>query len=340
MNDRRLAEIETFLSHCGWRDAARAPLAGDASARRYWRLRRGPERAVLMDADPARGESVDRFLRIGRWLLERGYSAPAVFAEDAARGFLLLEDLGDDLVARLVAGDRRREGRLYRAITGFLADLHHHAPPDFLGAGDGAALAELVELTPKWYLPGIDADPNAAATRIAPLVAGLYAALNDAAPVLSTRDFHAENLIWLPRRSGAARIGLLDFQDAFATHPAYDLVSLLQDARRDVSAAVEVECVHHYCALKALSQSRFSAIYALLGAQRALRLIGVFARLSMHFGKPHYLGYAPRVWGYLERNLAHPALAELRDVVREGLPAPTTEGLQRIAEKCGTYPQP
>ncbi len=340
MPEARSAAIGSFLAGLGWGDAGIAALAGDASARRYFRLRRDGARAVLMDADPAKGENIGRFLDVGQWLLSKGYSPPKILGQDAERGFLLLEDLGDGLFARLVENDPAVEAPLYFAATAFLADLHRHAPPAFLTLADGAALAGLVDLAPKWYLAGIDAAPNTAADRIVPLIGALYDRLNDAAPVMSLRDFHAENLLWLPERAGVARVGLLDFQDAFATHPAYDLVSLLQDARRDVPGRVEAECIAAYCAAITLDESRFSAIYAVLGAQRALRIIGVFARLCLHFGKPHYLDFMPRVWGYLQCNLAHPALAELATAVQDGLPEPTPERLQRIADKCGTFPNP
>lgn len=336
MTDARLPLIDEFLTQAGWGGATRVPLAGDASARRYFRLRRAGGTAVLMDADPARGERVDRFLQVGRWLLAKGYSAPKILAEDAAQGFLLLEDLGDALVARLVADDPGLERPLYLAITDFLADLHRHPPPDFLASGDAKALSGLLGLVSEFYLPGMDAPVTEAALRITPLVGDLFCRLDDGARVLSMRDFHAENLIWLPDRVGVARAGLLDFQDAFATHPAYDLVSLLQDARRDVSVATESDCVAAYCAQKGLEQSRFLAIYALLGAQRALRILAIFARLSMVGGKPQYLTHAPRVWAALQRNLTHPALADLARAVHDGLPEPTTERLQRIRQKCPT----
>lgn len=340
MKDARSGDIETFLERNGWGEAARAALAGDASGRRYLRLRQGRDSAVLMDADPATGERVDAFLRVGRWLAAQGYSAPAILAVDEARGLLLLEDLGDALFARLVAGEPARERDLYLGAIAFLIDLHSHRPPAFLAVGDGPAMADLVALMPKWYLPGVDAAPSAEADRIAPLVGALYARFCDMPPVVSPRDFHAENLIWLPKRTGVAKVGLLDFQDAFATHPAYDLVSLLQDARREASVATEAGCLTAYIAHRGLDQSRFSAAYALLGAQRALRIIGIFARLCMHFGKPRYLAFAPRVWANLERNLAHPALTDLAAAVHQGLPPLTPERLQRIADKCGTCPTP
>lgn len=336
MAEARLRQIDTFLTGCGWGTATRSALAGDASARRYFRLHRAGGTAVLMDADPARGERVDRFLQVGHWLRAQGYSAPKVLAEEVAQGFLLLEDLGDDLVARLVAKDPGLERPLYLATTAFLADLHRHPPPDFLAAGDARALSALLGFVTEFYLPGMDAPVTDAALRIAPLVGDLFDRLDDGSRALSMRDFHAENLIWLPERAGVARAGLLDFQDAFATHPAYDLVSLLQDARRDVSLATEAACIAAYCGKKGLEQSRFLPIYALLGAQRALRILAIFARLSMVGGKPQYLAHAPRVWAALQRNLSHPALTDLARAVHEGLPEPTPERLQRIRQKCPT----
>ncbi|MBS0563613.1 MAG: phosphotransferase [Proteobacteria bacterium] len=337
MAEGRDADIAAFIAAAGWSGAAIRPLAGDASARRYFRLARGPESAVLMDADPARGEAVGPFLAVGDWLAARGYSAPRVLARDPARGLLLLEDLGDALFARIVAGEPRREADLYRAATDFLADLHRHRPPPFLKAGDGPALAELVAILPDWYLAGMDAPVTDAALALPGLIADLHAGLVGAPPVAALRDFHAENLIWLPDRQGVARIGLLDFQDAFAADPAYDLVSLLQDARREVSAGIQAACLRAYVAARGLDERRFLPAYALMGAQRALRILAVFARLCMAGAKPQYLDHAPRVWASLQRNLAHPALARLARAVADGVPAPTPERLERIKAKCGRH---
>ncbi len=329
-----------FLADAGWGDADRRALAGDASARRYERLVRGAERAVLMDAAPERGESTEAFTRMARWLLSHGYSAPEILAEEHSTGFLLIEDLGDALFARLIAREPSREPELYCAATDFLADLHRHPPAPFVPPLDVAALAELVALTPRWYLPGIGTDPNEAADALPGLIAELYAQLADDGTVTSLRDFHAENLIWLPDRAGSARVGLLDFQDAVAAHPAYDLVSLLQDARRDVARETEAAMIRRYLAATGAEEARFATVYALLGAQRALRILGVFARLALHFGKPGYLDYMPRVWGYLERSVAHPDLASLHETVRAALPEPTPARIQRIKDQCGQYPTP
>jgi aminoglycoside/choline kinase family phosphotransferase len=327
--------IEGFLASAGWAGAARAVLAGDASARRYERLALGDRRAVLMDAPPGRGEDTARFARVGHWLRAQGYSAPGIFAEDHAQGLLLLEDLGDALVARLVAADPGREAEIYAAATDFLADLHRHPPPDFAPPLGGPALADLVAILPEWYLPGIGAPRTPASDDLPARVAALHDRLADGRVALSLRDFHSENLLWLPDRPGHARLGLLDFQDAVAAHPAYDLVSLLQDARRDVSLAVEQAMIARYTGSRGLDHDRFAAIYALLGAQRALRIVGVFARLARRDGKTQYLAHLPRVWAALERNLKHPALAELACAVRAGLPAPTPERIARLRERAG-----
>lgn len=330
MTERERA-ITGFLAASGWAEALRTPLAGDASARRYERLSLGDRRAVLMDAPPGKGEDTGRFARVGRWLGARGYSAPALLAEDHGQGLLLLEDLGDGLVARLLAAAPAREEALYATIVDFLADLHRHAPPDFVQPLDGPALAALTALVPEWYLPGISAGPTSASDALPDVVAAAYDRLAVGGMVMSLRDFHSENLIWLPGRAGLARVGLLDFQDAVAAHPAYDLASLLQDARRDLAPGIEATMLARYAAARGMEPEKLGAVYALLGAQRALRITGIFARLALRDGKPDYLAHLPRVWSALERNLAHPALADLAEVVHRGLPPPTPERVALLA---------
>lgn len=330
----RASEIAGFLAEAGWGQAVRAPLAGDASARRYERLGTGGATAVLMDA-PAGGDT-PRFVELAEWLSAEGYSAPRILARRPERGLLLLEDLGDDLIAALVAADPAREAGLYRAITDFLLDLHRRPAPDFLAPLDGAGLAGLVTLTADWY----PVASETAAAEIPALIAQLYEALDQEAPVMCLRDFHAQNILWLPAREGVARLGLLDFQDAVAAHPAYDLVSVLQDARREVSVRVERAEIRHYSSQKGLEQSRFEALYALLGAQRSLRILGIFARLSLAFGKAHYVDLIPRSWRYIERNLAHPHLHPLAKAVFAAYPAPDETLLQTLKDQCGTRPLP
>ncbi|MBL3594789.1 phosphotransferase [Rhodovulum sulfidophilum] len=331
----RDAAIADFLARAGWAEARRMSLAGDASNRRYDRLARdNGETAVLMDADPATGEDVRPFLAIARHLSSLGFSAPAILAEDSARGLLLLEDLGDDLFARLAARAPQLEEPLYAAATDLLARLHRAPLPEGLASYGPAEMAELGCLPFRWYLPGQGlAAPE---DEIAAVRAGLETLLAEAAPasVLILRDYHAENLLWLPERDGVARVGLLDFQDARIGHPAYDLVSLLQDARRDVSPGVGARMRARYVAATGTDAAAFDRACAVAGAQRNLRIIGVFARLCLRDGKPGYLSMLPRVWGHLMRDLDHPALAGLRDTLQRLLPPPEPDRLDRIASRC------
>ncbi|MCZ0961298.1 phosphotransferase [Paracoccus sp. EF6] len=320
----RIAQRAAFVAGAGWADARVLPLAGDASARRFFRLAGPQGSAVLMD-DPS--GACGPFLAMTGWLRDRGFGAPAILAQDGAAGLLLVEDLGDDLLARVLERDPAMAPAIYDRVTDFLVDLHRHPVPDFVAPLDGPTLAEQVGLFAEWY-------PQAAGgtggEKIAPLVARLHAELAaDVPPVLSLRDFHAENLLW----RGDAPLGLIDYQDAVACHPAYDLVSALQDARRDVDPAIEAACITRYLAATRLDADRFRAAYALLGAQRNLRIMGIFTRLCLRDGKPRYLDFMPRVWGYVRRNLAHPALAPLAGAVA-ALPAPDEAVIERIRCRC------
>lgn len=325
-------EIAAFLHRHGWSAAQRAPLAGDASARRYDRLQRATTTAVLMIAPP--GEEMTRFQRIDAWLLAQGFSAPRILALEADAGLMLLEDFGDDQLARLLHRAPADEARYYAAITDFLCDLHRMPPPDFVPRLDAEGLGALVTITHDWY-PLRDA---AAAEALAPLVTRLCQGLAPLPPVLSLRDFHAENVIWLPGRSGSARLGLLDFQDAVATHPVYDLVSALQDARRDVSTSVIAAEKARYARLRGLDPQELDRAFALIGAQRAMRILGIFARLCLCLGKPSYVALIPRVWQQLQHNLAHDSLAPLRQMVTQALLPPEAALLERMRQQCGQHP--
>ncbi|MDO5647099.1 tRNA (adenosine(37)-N6)-threonylcarbamoyltransferase complex ATPase subunit type 1 TsaE [Paracoccus sp. (in: a-proteobacteria)] len=315
----RLADCARFISAAGWGDARVEPLAGDASARRYFRLT-GDGSAVLMD-DP--GGSVADVVAMTDWLRARGFGAPAILARDMPVGLLLMQDLGDDLVARVIERDPGVAPAIYARITDVLVDLHRHAPPARRDL-DGPELAEQVGLFAQWY-PGA-----AGRTGIADTIARLHAELAaDIPPVLALRDFHAENLIW----RGDDPLGLIDYQDAVRAHPAYDLVSLLQDARRHVDPATETACIAQYLAATGLDGDRFRAAYALMGAQRGLRIMGIFTRLCLRDGKPRYLDFMPRVWAAIRRNLDHPALSPLRAEL-DGIPAPDASLIERLRDQC------
>lgn len=332
MTDRAAALTE-FLRNSDWGDARRSPLAGDASARRYERLARPGARAVLMDADPAKGESIDSFIRIATYLADRGFSAPRIFATDTAQGFMILEDLGDDLFARHAAQHPKSEVALYEAAIDVLAALHQIAPPDV--PRYQPRMAELAALAWDWYLPattGQHGDASALRTTLDTLLTRNC----QGDEVLILRDYHAENLLWLPDRAGHARVGLLDFQDAMLGHPSYDLISLTEDARRDVPPALRDALLARYIDTTGQDADTFRTAAAITAAQRNLRILGVFARLALRDGKMAYIDLIPRTWGHLQHDLRHPALAELRDIVLTALPPPTPEILNRLRAACTT----
>jgi len=321
----RDALITGFLDRAGWGAAARGPLAGDASFRRYDRLMAGEDRAVLMDAPPPQ-EDVRPFAMIARHLDRLGLSAPQILAEDTAAGLLLLEDLGDDTYTRVLAApDGPGEEALYALAVDVLIDLHKRdrtdALPEGLPAYDEAKLLDEALLLTDWYMPAILGRETPAEIRdgyeeswrrvLAPAMA--------APPHLVLRDYHVDNLIWLPDRDGVARCGLLDFQDAVAGHAAYDLMSLIEDARRDIAPDLHGRMLARYRnAFPALMQDNgawaaFERDFAVLAAQRHAKVIGIFTRLWRRDAKPDYLVHIPRVWRLLERALAHPALAPVAE---------------------------
>ncbi|SIO20252.1 aminoglycoside phosphotransferase family protein [Vannielia litorea] len=323
-----MTSVETFLSAAGWGDAQRTALAGDASARSYQRLTRGNERAVLM-LDPE--GNVAPFLSIAAHLAAQGLSAPRILAADPAHGLVLMEDLGDDLIARISSTDPSREEALYLAATDVLVALHAAPLPAGLQPYGPAEMAVMIAPAAEFYATaaGVPLTHDQWHHLTAALEEALLAS-DMPPPVMIHRDYHAENLLWLPDRAGAARVGLLDFQDALAGHPAYDLASLLGDVRRDVAGPVREAAIRHYLAATGHDGAGFRAALAAQGAQRNLRILGIFARLCTRLGKPHYLELMPRVWSLLLADLAHPTLENLRDVVLDAIPEPTPERLDRI----------
>lgn len=324
--------IADFLAGTAWSEARRETLAGDASPRRYDRLT-DPQTgatAVLMDAPPDQGEDVRPFVRIAEHLRAIGLSAPEILAQDAENGFLLLEDLGDDLFARLLQDMPGQEKELYRAATDLLIALHESDPPD-LKTYTPQIMAEMTDLAFTQYRAAITGSQDETIReRFEARFMDILSQSVKGDPVLLLRDYHAENLLWLPQRDGVARVGLLDFQDAVLGHPAYDLVSLLQDVRRDVSVAVEQTMLAHYIKQTGWDDHRFRRAYTVLGVQRNLRILGVFTRLARERNKPYYLTLMPRVWDHLTRGLDHPALAPVAESLLRELPPPTPENLDRL----------
>jgi len=306
-------QLQAFLTAAGWGAAERRLLAADASFRRYDRLRLGERRAVLMDAPPPR-EDVRPFVAVARLLQRLELSAPRLLAADEAKGFLLLEDLGDRTFTRALA-QGADETALYALATDTLVALHRRWRPEL--AGDlkpydwGPLLSEAGLLT-DWYLPAVSGKATDPAVRAA-YEAAWRAALAPVAgrrETLVLRDYHVDNLMQLPGRAGVAACGLLDFQDALVGARAYDLVSLLEDARRDVSPAVTAAMLARYlAAMPEMNREDLLRDYFLLGAQRSAKILGIFTRLDRRDGKSRYLAHVPRLWRLLEGDLRHPALA-------------------------------
>jgi tRNA threonylcarbamoyl adenosine modification protein YjeE len=349
----RIAAARAFLDANDYREVERERLAGDASARSYERLATGERHLILMnsprrpDGPPVKNglsysaiarlaEDVTPFVALANGLRERGFSAPTVHAADLASGFLLLEDLGNEGV---VEGDPAAPiGFRYQAAIDVLVALHGMTLPATLPATptvshrippyDLDALLIEAELLPDWYMPHRGAAPDAAARdTYVELWRTALGAILDAPPTWVLRDFHSPNLLWLPDRAGIARVGLLDFQDAVMGPAPYDVASLVQDARVDVSEEMEIELLGHYVRARRAADpnfdmARFVRVYSTLAAQRASKILGIFARLDRRDGKPQYLRHLPRVWNYLQRSLAHPDLAALEAWYGTHVPAP------------------
>jgi aminoglycoside/choline kinase family phosphotransferase len=343
----RIARLAQFVAEAGWagEDCRLAYLQGDASTRRYARLTCHERTAVLMDAPrqpdgpPIRdglpysriahlAEDVRPFVALAAHLRGAGFSAPEVLAHDLSRGLLVIEDLGDDVFARL-AEPAGALPELWRAATEALVALRSVPVPELLPLPDGtshalphydrAALAIETVLLVDWYWPAAKGVPAPTDVRAEFETAwtSVFDQLLDLPTGLVLRDFHSPNLLWVPGLEGAAQVGIIDFQDALRGPPAYDLVSLLQDARVDVPPALEAALFEHYCAAVAARESHFDRetfafAYAALGAQRNTKILGIFARLARRDAKPGYLRHLPRIWGYLARDLEHPRLEALK----------------------------
>ncbi|WP_206364586.1 aminoglycoside phosphotransferase family protein [Sphingomonas pokkalii] len=303
-----------FLTAAGWDGAEVLPLAGDASFRRYFRVIDHDRSAILMDAPPPH-EDPRPFIAVARWLRTHGFAAPAILHEDLEQGLVLLEDFGDARLRETVDAAPESELRLYGAAVDLLVRLHGEA------AGvdrpyDRAEYLREAGLFVEWYCPAVGLAVDVAGYRAA-WEQALAPLLDGHRPVTVLRDYHAENLMLI---EGGEGLGLLDFQDALAGHPAYDLVSLLQDARRDVAPALEAAMLDRYRRITG-AEDDFDTAYHVLGAQRNAKIIGIFTRLWKRDGKPRYPVLCPRVWAYLERDLAHPALKPVADWFAANVPA-------------------
>ena len=350
----RLKALRQFLDGAGYMEAKRQRMAGDASTRSYARLIRDDGVVILMNS-PRRpdgpaiyhgksysaavhlAEDVKPFVAIGRGLSERGFSAPAIHHADLDAGFLITEDFGSET---FIEGDPPAPiAARYETAVDMLAALHRETLPEVLPLApqlsyaipvfDTEALLVEVGLMLEWYLPDRGAPPAAAIrAEFVAMWRDLLAKPGSAPKTWVLRDFHSPNLIWLSDRPGIGKVGIIDFQDAVLGPAAYDLVSLLQDARIDVPEPLELALLTRYIKARRASDETFdpagfAELYAIMSAQRNPRLLGTFARLNRRDGKPQYLRHQPRIWTYLGRSLAHPALAGAREWYAAHVPPPS-----------------
>ncbi len=326
VNMDRTVLIEGFLGKSGWAGADRSVLAGDASFRRYDRIIDGDRRAVLMDAPPPQ-ENVRPFITIARHLSALGYSIPEIIAADEQAGLLLLEDLGDNTYTRELneGGD---EQAMYQLAVDVLIDLHRRDPQQVIPGGlptyGNEKLLDEAFLAPQWTYAAFEGDVPGENVRRAYGDAWLtlFPLIHSGPKTLVLRDYHVDNLLLLENREGIRACGLLDFQDAVAGHPAYDLMSLLEDARRDIDGDLKNKMIERYfSAFPDLDQDAFSTAFAILAAQRHAKVIGIFTRLCRRDGRPDYLVHIPRVWRLLEAALEHPELADMKNWFDKHMPA-------------------
>lgn len=310
------ATADRFLNANGWQGSELSAVAGDASFRRYFRVSKGDRKAILMDAPPPH-EDPRPFIEIARHLVGQGFAAPEILAQDLKHGLVLIEDFGDQRMREHLDHHPDDEDAIYRQVIDLAGSLHQKPAADLASYDWKVYLRELKLLT-EWYCPAqsltVDEEGFEQVWRSA--LNPVLEAQNP--PVTVLRDYHAENIMLLDD----GRLGLLDFQDALAGHKAYDLVSMLQDARRDVSDELEEEMLQHYLDISGeLSADSFRSHYAILGAQRNTKIIGIFTRLFIRDGKSRYLDFLPRMWRLLEKDLRHPDLKPVADWFEQNIPA-------------------
>lgn len=316
MSDRSKAKV-AFLDQTSWAEWAQSPIAQDASARSYTRLSHKGESVILMDAAPEAGEDVGPFIRITKELQKMQLAPPRILARDDGQGFLILEDLGNTDFAKAIHANPACAIELYRAAADVLIHISQQAAPN-LHALDAATAGDMVRITAEHY-----AQTPALADDLSASITTMFQDHCQATPTLALRDFHAENLIWRPDRTGLQRVGLLDFQDAFIAPDGYDLASLLRDARRDIDANLADNILGYVADQTGEPHDQLTLRIRGLAIQRNLRILGVFARLIRVHGKTRYAAMLPRVWRYINEDLDHPAFSDLHKLVSDGLPAPS-----------------
>ncbi len=311
-----MSELSDFLTGLGWPDVQSEPIAGDLSPRTYRRLQRaGGETTVLMES-PA-DQSLSSFVVMTNWLRESGLSAPQIFGKDIQNGWLLLEDFGDALFSQLIHDDASTQSMLYQRAVEVLLHIRKRPPPK-LAEPSLSDFLEATSITLEWYPNADRASFDAMVSHLGDILVPVLSV----PPTVSLRDFHADNMMWLPDREGVKRVGLLDYQDAILTHPAYDLMSLLTDARTEVPVEIVESTLRAYADQSGDSLGALRKAVAVLGVQRNLRILGVFFRAARRDQKAHRLPAVPRVRDHLSRCLEHPVFEPVRAHLDRALPRP------------------
>ena len=324
----RPEKIERFLRHHGWDDAKTEKITSDASNRKYTRLFKKQNTSILMDSDPTTNESIENFIYFTKQLRKLKFSAPKIYGQDICNGLLLLEDLGSDSFANILKSKPHLENHIYQEAINQLIEIRKNKIPHLTRKYDLKILLQEAVLFSEWYL-----SPLRASYESSHLLKILRVSLQETLKqdtTLVLRDYHAENLMWLPDRRNNRRVGLLDYQDALAGNPAYDIASLLKDARREVPKKLQEELIKYFLKKTNLDHAVFSRDYSILSAQRNLKIIGIFSRLSIRDNKSGYLDLIPRVWKNLQDDLKHPSLNELSEFIKSNSPQPTLENLGKL----------
>ena len=324
----RPEKIERFLRHHGWDDAKTEKITSDASNRKYTRLFKKQNTSILMDSDPTTNESIENFIYFTKQLRKQKFSAPKIYGQDICNGLLLLEDLGSDSFANILKSKPHLENHIYQEAINQLIEIRKNKIPHLTRKYDLKILLQEAVLFSEWYL-----SPLRASYESSHLLKILRVTLQETLKqdtTLVLRDYHAENLMWLPNRRNNRRVGLLDYQDALAGNPAYDIASLLKDARREVPKKLQEELIKYFLKKTNLDHAVFSRDYSILSAQRNLKIIGIFSRLSIRDNKSGYLDLIPRVWKNLQDDLKHPSLNELSEFIKSNSPQPTLENLGKL----------
>jgi N-acetylmuramate 1-kinase len=341
---------QNFLTKNGIADYKISKVAGDASFRSYYRIHTSAGSHILMFAPPPH-EDIRPFSRVAEFLVEQDFSAPKIIAQDEEIGFLLLEDFGDDTYSRVLERDISQEFVLYKAACDCLLDLHSKPVLKDTQQYNHALLFREVMLLIEWYLPlqkrSISKEDVATFKH---LWFQVFDQLSQSKslrnhlqknedPVLVLRDYHADNLMVLPKRNGIKKVGLLDFQDAVLGSRAYDLVSLLEDARRDLSEENRARIFNHYLQNSACNEEDFKNDYEILSLQRNVKILGIFARLSLRDGKHHYLSFMPRVLNFVMLRLEseNPILAEINHFLKKYL-TPESDQKNKASENSNEKP--